>query len=163
MTAHSHRLAYVAVEALDGVGGVENFSHRRSKCEERNHLFPVAPPALRDGGEFSTPRADYESACGALTSHKPVLKEASARSERRRKFHAISTGNFAYHAQTTTRTTTRPGRHPGPKELTQRNLWRGDGRGPAASAVFKTVSGLIRSWVGSTPIHLRQFPICRFS
>jgi hypothetical protein len=46
VVAHPHRLADLAVQALDGIGGVEDFAQLRRKGEARDHLFPVAPPAL---------------------------------------------------------------------------------------------------------------------
>ena len=60
MAADSHRLADLRVEALDGIGGVKDFSQLGSEGEERNHLLPIAPPALREGGIFLPPRAAVE-------------------------------------------------------------------------------------------------------
>jgi transposase len=60
MPADSHRLADLGVEAFDRVGGVKDFSDFRGEGEERNHLLPVAPPALRDRRIFLSPRAAGE-------------------------------------------------------------------------------------------------------
>src|SRR5262249_3884567 len=57
MPADSDRLAHLRVEALDRVSGVEDFPQLRREGEERNHLLPVAPPALRDRGILLSPRA----------------------------------------------------------------------------------------------------------
>src|SRR5690242_18210563 len=46
MSADAYRLAHLRVETLDRVGGVKHDSQLGSKGEERDHLLPVAPPAL---------------------------------------------------------------------------------------------------------------------
>src|SRR6266849_10998739 len=55
VAAHPHRLADLSVKAFDGIGGVEDFAQLRSKCEQRYHLLPVAPPALGDRWIFLPP------------------------------------------------------------------------------------------------------------
>src|SRR5258707_3598509 len=57
VAAHPYRLADLRVKALDGIGGVEDFTQVRREGEERYHLLPVAPPALRDGRIFLPPGA----------------------------------------------------------------------------------------------------------
>ena len=53
MTSTSHRLSDLAVQALDGAGGVDDFAQLRGESKEGNDLFPVAPPRLRDGRVFA--------------------------------------------------------------------------------------------------------------
>jgi hypothetical protein len=53
VTASTHRLSYFAAQALDRVGGANDQPHRGREGKERNYLFPVAPPALRDRRYFS--------------------------------------------------------------------------------------------------------------
>ena len=57
MAAHAYRLADLSVKTFDGIGGVEDFAQVRREGEERNHLLPVAPPALGDGRIFLPPGA----------------------------------------------------------------------------------------------------------
>src|ERR1700738_5335050 len=57
VAAHPYRLADLRVKALDGIGGVEDFTQVRREGEERYHLLPVAPPALSDGQIFLPPGA----------------------------------------------------------------------------------------------------------
>jgi hypothetical protein len=48
------------MQALDRVGGVDDATHLCRVGEERNHLFPVAPPGLRDRWVFAAPEAGIE-------------------------------------------------------------------------------------------------------
>ena len=43
------------VQALDGVGGVDDLAHRRRIGEEGDDLLPIAPPGLADGRIFAVP------------------------------------------------------------------------------------------------------------
>src|SRR5712671_109946 len=53
-------LADLRVKALNRIGGVKDFAQLRCEGEERNDLFPIAPPALRDGRIFLPPGATVE-------------------------------------------------------------------------------------------------------
>src|SRR5271165_4174346 len=63
-----------SLDQLHDIGAVEDFAQFGSEGEERNHLLPNAPPALRDGGIFfcsgaavsSRPKA-RNSGCGLMT------------------------------------------------------------------------------------------------
>jgi hypothetical protein len=60
MPSRSHGAAQFCVQRLDGVRGVNDPAHRDGKGEERNNLFPMAPPTLRDGRIFRAPRPGVE-------------------------------------------------------------------------------------------------------
>ena len=62
MALIANALAYAAVQALNGIGGVDDLAHRPRKGEERDDLRPVAPPALRHRRKASTPYAVLEVA-----------------------------------------------------------------------------------------------------
>ena len=59
-------LSDLAVQTLNGVGGVEHLAHLWGESEERNHLLPVSKPALSDGGEQLTPFALLKLTQGLL-------------------------------------------------------------------------------------------------
>src|SRR5450631_2888813 len=50
-----YRAAQHAIQALDGVGGVNHFSDFPGICVERNDVRPMAVPGGPDGGEFLAP------------------------------------------------------------------------------------------------------------
>src|ERR1700761_5781911 len=62
MPAAAHGGAERAVEALDGIGGVEDPPHLRREGKERDHLRPLPPPQRSDGRVFLAPRAGFEVA-----------------------------------------------------------------------------------------------------
>ena len=55
MPSRSDGAAQFCVQRLDGVRRVNDSAHRDGKGEERNDLFPMASPTLRDGWEFLAP------------------------------------------------------------------------------------------------------------
>ena len=44
-------LAHAAVQALNGVGGIDELAHRCAEGKERDDLLPAPSPALRHGRE----------------------------------------------------------------------------------------------------------------
>ena len=53
----AYGLADLAVQAFDRVGRVDDSPHGDRKGEERNNLFPVAPPTAGDRRILRSPRA----------------------------------------------------------------------------------------------------------
>ena len=57
VAAYPHRLTDLSVKAFNGIGGVEDFAQVGCEGEERNHLLPIAPPALSNRRIFLPPGA----------------------------------------------------------------------------------------------------------
>jgi hypothetical protein len=49
MTAAANRFAHLAMQALDRGRRVDDLAHCGRKGEERNDLFPIAPPVVQAG------------------------------------------------------------------------------------------------------------------
>jgi len=56
MPSRSHGAAQFGIRRLDGIRRLNDPAHRDGKGEERNNLFLMAPPTLRDGRIFLAPR-----------------------------------------------------------------------------------------------------------
>src|SRR5947209_20150228 len=60
MAAHSYCLAHPAVQTLDSIGCVDDFSHLDGVGKERHDLFPLAPPGRGNGGITIAPWSSGE-------------------------------------------------------------------------------------------------------
>ncbi len=60
MPARLDDLAQLAMQALDGVGGVDHAAHRRREREELDHTVPRPAPASHHGGVLLAPRSLLE-------------------------------------------------------------------------------------------------------
>ena len=67
-----------AVQTFDRVGRMNDPPHRRRQGKERNHLFPVAAPALGDGRIFLAQRTGIELIQAGPPRQWPIRRRRSA-------------------------------------------------------------------------------------